>query len=196
VDITPEFAARVGAAYGAVLPKGSSVTVNRDPHRSPRMIKRAMISGLPSAGANVVDVQTVPIPVARYITRHSDAAGGIHVRISPFDDRIVEIKFFDDQGMDLDKTAERRIENAFFREDFRRVYLDDIGNIDVDDLSPEEYTRAFLQAIDLEAIRQASFNVVIDYAHGSSSLVFPKILRHLPSSSNRRCSSWAPSLRP
>jgi mannose-1-phosphate guanylyltransferase/phosphomannomutase len=179
VDITPEFAARIGAAYGAVLPKGAAVTINRDPHRSPRMIKRAMISGLPSAGANVLDIQSVPIPVARYVTRHSDAAGGIHVRISPFDDRIVEIKFFDAQGMDLDKTAERRIENTFFREDFRRVYLDDIGSIEVDERVQDEYEEAFLQAVDVDAIRQASFNIVIDYAHGSSSLVFPKILRQL-----------------
>ncbi len=179
VDVTPEFASRVGAAYGAVLPKGASVTVNRDPHRSPRMIKRAMISGLPSSGANVLDIQTVPIPVARYVTRHSSAAGGIHVRISPFDDRIVEIKFFDAQGMDLDKAAERRIENTFFREDFRRVYLDDIGNIVVDENVADSYVRDFLQAVDVEAIRRAGFNVVIDYAHGSSTLVFPKILRQL-----------------
>src|SRR5690606_37859470 len=30
VDLTPEFAAKLGAAYGAMLPKGSSVIVNRD----------------------------------------------------------------------------------------------------------------------------------------------------------------------
>lgn len=179
VDVTPEFAARVGAAYGAVLPKGASVTINRDPHRSPRMIKRAMIAGLPSAGANVLDIQSVPIPVARYVTRHSTAAGGIHVRISPFDDRIVEIKFFDPQGMDLDKNAERRIENTFFREDFRRVYLDDIGNIVVDENVADSYVHDFLQAVDVDLIRRASFNLVIDYAHGSSTLVLPKILRQL-----------------
>ena len=33
------------------------------------MIKRAMVSGLPSAGNNVLDLRTVPIPVARYYTR-------------------------------------------------------------------------------------------------------------------------------
>ncbi|MHB8620109.1 MAG: sugar phosphate nucleotidyltransferase [Chloroflexota bacterium] len=179
VDVTPEFAARIGAAYGAVLPKGSFVTVNRDPHRSPRMIKRAMIAGLPSAGANVVDVTTVPIPVARYITRHTSASGGVHVRISPFDDRIVEMKFFDAEGMDLDKTAERKIENMFFREDFRRVYLDEVGSIEVDDQSSAEYVQAFLRALDVEAIRHAGFKLVIDYAHGSSTLVFPKILNRL-----------------
>jgi len=81
--------------------------------------------------------------------------------------------------MDLEKAAERRIENTFFREDFRRVYLDDIGNIVVDENVVDSYVRDFLVAIDLEAIRRADFNIVIDYAHGSSSLAFPKILRQL-----------------
>ena len=69
VDLTPEFAAKLGAAFGATLPKGSAVTINRDPHRSPRMIKRAVISGLPSAGIHAQDLQSVPIPVARYFTK-------------------------------------------------------------------------------------------------------------------------------
>ena len=43
---------------------------------------------------------------------------------------MVDIKFFDADGLDISKNTERKIENLFFREDFRRVYLDDIGNID------------------------------------------------------------------
>ncbi len=70
------------------------VIINRDPHRSSRMIKRALISGMPSAGNNVLDSRTVPIPVARYYTRATRAAGGVHVRLSPFDPRVVDIRFF------------------------------------------------------------------------------------------------------
>ena len=72
IDLTPEFTAKLGAAYGATLPKGA-VTVNRDPNRTPRMIKRAIISGLPSAGVNVADSCICTHPVARYITRNSEA---------------------------------------------------------------------------------------------------------------------------
>src|SRR5256885_252541 len=40
VDLTPEFATQLGAAYGAILPKGSVVCINRDSyHRTPRMIR-------------------------------------------------------------------------------------------------------------------------------------------------------------
>jgi len=179
VELTPEFAARLGAAYGAILPKGSAVIMNRDPHRASRMIKRAMVAGLPSAGINVLDVEAVPVPVARYFTATSEAAGGVHVRVSPFDSRIVDIKFFDHRGLDLSKSLQRKIESAFFREDFRRAYMGDLGVISEAPQAIQVYTQAFLKALDVETIRQANPQLVVDYAHATASLVLPAILNHL-----------------
>ncbi len=179
VDLTPEFATRLGAAFGASLPKGATVTMNRDPHRSPRMLKRATIAGLPSAGVNVRDLRSVPIPVARYLTRKIGAAGGVHIRLSPYDSRVVDIKFMDARGMNLSKDAERKIEQVFFREDFRRVYLDEIGVIEYQSNVIETYTTDFLAALDVEAIRKAGFFIVIDYANSPVSLILPNILRRL-----------------
>jgi mannose-1-phosphate guanylyltransferase / phosphomannomutase len=179
VDLTPEFAAKMGAAFGASLPKGSKVTINRDPHRSPRMIKRAVISGLPSAGIHAEDLRSMPIPVARYYTRASGAAGGVHVRLSPFDRRVVDIRFFDGGGRNLSKSVERSIERIFFREDFRRVYLDDIGTIDYAPQVVETYTHGFLQAVDSDAIRQAGFRIVVDYAYAPTAEVLSPILTKL-----------------
>ncbi len=179
VDLTPEFAAKLGAAFGATLPKGSNVTINRDPHRSPRMIKRAVISGLPSSGINAQDLRSMPIPVARYYTRASGASGGVHVRLSPFDRRVVDIRFFDGQGRNLSKNAERNIERVFFREDFRRVYLDDIGSIDYAPQVVETYVRGFLPCVDADAIRRARFRIVVDYAFAPASEVLPQILSQL-----------------
>ncbi len=181
VDLTPEFAAKLGAAYGSVLPKGSTVTVNRDSHYTPRMIKRALISGLPSAGVNVLDLRSVPIPVARHYTRSVGAAGGVHVRLNPFDARVVDIKFFDRRGLDLDKATERKIETAFFREDFRRVYLDDIGRINYAPDVEERYEADFLKNLNVDLIQSADgFNrIVVDYANSSASLVLPALLGRL-----------------
>lgn len=182
VDLTPEFAAKLGAAFGATLPMDATVTINRDPHRTPRMIKRAIISGLPSAGVDVADLRTVPIPVARYYTRTSpDIAGGIHVRLSPFDNRVVDIKLFDDQGMDISKPAQRKVEQVFFREDFRRAYLDEIGTIEYAPLVEERYVEGFMAAIDEEAIREKGPYLVVDYAYATASLFLPTILSRLGS---------------
>ena len=179
IDITPDLAAKIGAAYGAVLKKGSRVCVNRDAHRTPRMIKRAVISGLPSAGINVHDLTTVPIPVARYYVRTTDAVGGVHIRLSPFDPRVVDIKFFDHNGLDIAKSVERKIENMYFREDFRRVYLDEIGDIAYAPNVVGRYTDAFLKAVDVNAIRARNFALVVDYGHGSSVNVLAPIFNTL-----------------
>lgn len=179
VDITPEFAAKLGAAFAASLPVGSTVTINRDGDRSSRMIKRGIISGLPSAGINVADLRDLPIPVVRYITRISDADGGIHVRVTPYDRQVIDIRFFDSRGLNLSKDIERSIERVFFREDFRRVYLDEIGNITYPAQVVERYTTNFLAAIDADAIREEEFDLVVDYASGPSARVLPRILAEL-----------------
>ena len=182
VDLTPDFAARLGAAYGAILPKGSTVCLNRDSsHRTSRMIKRAVVAGLPSAGINVEDINQVPIPVARYYVRNTDAVGGVHVRLSPHDQRIVDIKFFDQFGLDINKTIERKIENLYFREDFRRVYLDDLGAIEVmenkDVVTP--YLDGLFKVVDVPLIKQRKYKLVVDYANGSTSHILQGILNRL-----------------
>lgn len=181
VDLTPEFAAKLGAAYGGVFPKGTTVTVNRDSHYTPRMIKRALIAGLPSAGINVLDIRSVPTPVARHYTRAIGAVGGVHVRLSPFDARVVDIKFFDKRGLDLDKGVERKIEGLFFREDFRRVYLEDVGRIDYANDVEQRYGGDYMKHLDVEAIRSGErYNrIAVDYANSSSSLVLPNLLGQL-----------------
>lgn len=180
IDLTPEFAARLSSAFGTTLAKGSFVTINRDLHRGSRMIKRAMVSGLPSAGISVQDVESVPIPVARYYTAVSGAAGGAHVRLSPYDQRVVDIRFFDQEGQNLGKAKERSIENIFFREDFRRVAFDQLGAIEeVAGRPGQRYAEGFLKALNVDAIRAARFHLVVDYANAPASLILPTIFNEL-----------------
>lgn len=180
VDLMPEFAARLSAAFGATLPKRSTVIINRDMNRGARMIKRAMVSGFPSAGVTVQDVESVPIPVARYYTAVSGAAGGAHVRVSPYDQRTVDIRLFDKDGQNLSKAKERNIENIFFREDFRRVAFDDLGRIEeISGLAERRYVEDALKAVNVDVIRAAHFTLVVDYASASTSLILPTLLNQL-----------------
>ncbi len=180
IDLTPEFAARLSAAFGTTLPKESVVTINRDAHRAARMIKRAIVSGLPSAGVSVQDLESVPVPVARYYTAVSGAAGGVHVRLSPYDQRVVDVRLFDKEGRNLSKSSERSIENIFFREDFRRVPFDELGRIEeVGGIPEQRYRDGFLKALNGDAIRAARFSLVVDYANAPTSLVLPAVLTDL-----------------
>ncbi|HRW04149.1 MAG TPA: sugar phosphate nucleotidyltransferase [Caldilineaceae bacterium] len=180
VDLTPEYAAKLSGAIGATLPKGSYVAMNRDAHRSSRMLKRALISGLPGTGINVWDLESVAIPVMRYFVRtHENVAAGIHVRLSPFDQRVVDIRIMNAQGMNQSNADERTIERNFFREDFRRAFLDEIGLIDYVPNPIEEYARAFLRQVNADRIRNAKFKIVVDYSHGLTADTLAGILNSL-----------------
>lgn len=179
IELTPEYCARLGAAFAALFPKGSAIAAARDPHRSSRMIKRAMVSGMLSAGASIVDLSELPIPVAQYYGRRHQIAGTVHIQMSPLDSRSADIRLFDHNGVILDKKTQRKVENTFFREDIRRVHFYEMGNISYPRDAIDSYTDGLLALIDVETLRRARFNVLVDFDHGSGSLVLPRLFREL-----------------
>lgn len=179
MEITPELATRLGAAFGTCFPRDTRIVISRDAHRSSRMIKHAFISGLLSAGINVLDLVSVPTPLNRYAIKMLGARGGVHVRISPFDRQAIDLKFFDSQGLEVDRHAERKIENTFFREDFRKVSPTAVGEISHPARTVERYTEDYLRALDAEAIRGRRFKVILDYSHGDAAAILSTILGRL-----------------
>ncbi len=179
VEVTPEFAARLGAAYGATLPAEATIVVSRDGHRSSRLIGRAMMAGLLSTGVSVNDLQTVPIPVGRFAIRSTGGAGGWYVRRSPFDQRVTDMKFFDAGGMDLSSSREKGVEALFYREDFRRAAADATGEITFPQRVIEYYKEGLLATVDSRLLRAKKLKVVVDYAYGSAATIFPSILGEL-----------------
>ncbi|MCX7846331.1 MAG: sugar phosphate nucleotidyltransferase [Dictyoglomaceae bacterium] len=179
IEITPEWATKVGAAFGTILPKFSNVVMSRDTDPSSRMIKRALLTGILSTGVNVLDVRTLPIPVVKYSIGNLFAKAGVHVRISPYDKEKILIEFFDDKGIAFDKGTERKIENVIFREDFRRTYSREVGEIKFPPHVIEYYIMGLLKMIDEEGIKKGNFKIIVDYQGGSLSLVLPSILSKL-----------------
>ena len=179
VEVTPEFAAKLGAAYGALLGPGSSVSTSRDAHPASRMVNRALICGLLSAGVNVDDLRSTPIPILRYQLKSGREQGGIHTRKSPFDPNLVDIIFFDHDGKDLPPGKVKSLERLFLREDIRRADPDSTGTLEFPARTVESYREGLLSHVDTGAIRSAGFKIVIDYACGAGATIFPAILGEL-----------------
>jgi mannose-1-phosphate guanylyltransferase/phosphomannomutase len=179
IEIGPEYAAKLGTILGGILEKGSRVAASRDANRASRMIKRALVSGVASTGVNIIDLQTVPPPVARYFVRADGLSGGVQVQTSPFDPRSVDIKFFDRMGIAISRDVERKMENLFAREDARRTYLYELGEISYAPTATEEYIQGFLSKINIDAIRSSNKKIIIDYNFGVTSIVLPSILGRL-----------------
>jgi mannose-1-phosphate guanylyltransferase/phosphomannomutase len=178
LEVTPEYAVRLGQAFGSSLPRGAVATISRDTHPVSRIMSRCVGAGLMSTGVNVEELRSFPLPLSRFETQ-GRGDGGVHVRISPNDSNAVLFEFLDGSGVNVDKSAERKIEGLFFREDFRRVPLADVGTIGFPARSLERYTNAFRRALSSSHVKDANFRIVIDYAYGNVALVLPRIMNVL-----------------
>ncbi len=179
VDITPELAVKVAMAYGTSLRKGATVVTSRDSSRSARMLKRAMMAGLNAAGVNVLDLEVGSLPVTRFLVRTPRAVGGISIRLVPGDPESVIVRFFDGAGADISEDAQRKIERLFQREDYRRVFPTEIGDIQFPPRALEDYAAALEATVEMSAIASRRFKLVVDYAYGSTSFVMPNVLAKL-----------------
>jgi mannose-1-phosphate guanylyltransferase/phosphomannomutase len=143
------------------------------------MINRALICGLLSAGVNVQDLRTLPIPVVRYELKSGKERGGIHTRRSPQDPSQTDIIFFNGGGRDLPTSKTKSVERLFFREDFRRASPEETGQLDFPQRVIESYRQDFLKSINTEKIKQSQFKLVLDYSSGGACEIFPSIIGSL-----------------
>ncbi len=176
IELIPEFAAKVGASLGAHVGLGQRVVISRDSDPGSRVLSRALVSGLMSAGVVVVDMQQTPIPLTRHHLRDARSSGGVHIRKNPIDRRRSDMIFFDSGGYDLPSNKSKAIERYFFGEDFPRAQFDQVGTIEFPAHTGEIYTKRFLSALDTDLITRAHFKIAIDYANGIASTIFPNIL--------------------
>ena len=179
VDMSPELSAKLALAYATVLKKGDQVAISRDSSRSARMLKRSFMSGLNAAGVDVVDLEVASVPFTRFNCHRAGIAGGVTVRLDESDPDQVMVRFFGDNGEDMPPDRRRKIERIFGREDFRRVPARDIGDILMPPRAVEQYAVSLESAIDVSAIAEKRFKMVIDYAFGAVSHVMPNVLAKL-----------------
>lgn len=176
IEITPEFSAKLGMAYGVFAGLGSKIVVSRDIDNVSLMIKGAITSGLLSSGVTVLDFQTMPIPILRQELSKGKGSGGVFVRKSPFDSSKVDIIFFDSSGKDLSSSKTKSIERLVISNDARPIPFDKIGNITFPERTYESYKERFLTCLDKEIINRKKFKIAINFSNGITSTILPNIL--------------------
>jgi mannose-1-phosphate guanylyltransferase / phosphomannomutase len=176
VEVTPELCVRLASAYATMLKKGSTVTTSRDVSRAARTFKRAVQGALNASAINVMDLEAVPLPVARFETQRSNYSGGIALRTTPGDTQSIDIIFLDENGAELSQAAQRKLERVFSRQEFRRAFPGEIAELAYPPRVVDWYTHELLRTVDLRGVRDAGLKVVADCAGGTTSLVLPSLL--------------------
>ncbi len=125
------------------------------------------------------DIELATVPLTRFQVRNGQAQGGITVRLAVGDPDTVEIRFLDVEGRDLDPGMQRKIERLLSREDYRRAFGGEIGDIEYPPRSLEFYTAALERVVDIDTLRDRRFKIVLDYSFGAVSMVMPNLLTKL-----------------
>lgn len=130
--ITPEIATRLGTSFASVVNAKGTYIVSCDEHNLSKSIKSSIISGILSTGSEAVDIKDSTIPMCRFGVKHFKADGGVHIRTDNAHEDMVYIEFINNEGSNIQKDMERKIENSFILEDFKRCsgnQIKDVVNI-------------------------------------------------------------------
>jgi mannose-1-phosphate guanylyltransferase / phosphomannomutase len=176
VDLTPETAVRFAAAIGTALKRGARVVASREAPAACRMIKRAMISGVNSTGVDVADLRVLPAAVSRHLLKTHGYDLGFHVGTTANDPEVVQIRIFEPPGTELTAGFQKEIEKHFTRQELRRVAWADVGSVSYPARVRESYAQDLLSSLDVEAIRERRFRLVVDYGYSAASFVLPLVL--------------------
>ncbi|PNK01395.1 mannose-1-phosphate guanylyltransferase [Cylindrospermopsis raciborskii S07] len=176
IDISPEFAVKLGVAYGSTLKPGSIVSVSRDQRTVSRMVTRSLIAGLMSVGVDIQNLDSTAIPIARTVIPKMALVGGIHVRVHPDRPDYILIEFMDGKGINITKAQEKKIEGAYFKEDMRRAQSHEIGDVSYPSQVIDYYCTAFENLLNVETLRNSRAKIVIDYVYAISGAVLPQLL--------------------
>jgi mannose-1-phosphate guanylyltransferase/phosphomannomutase len=94
------------------------------------MLRSAFVSGLLSSGAKVYDFGGITLPVARRAIPFYGLDGGVHIMaINTGNEMKLVTTFLNENGADIPRDFERKIEILFMREDFTRCQPDVISEI-------------------------------------------------------------------
>jgi mannose-1-phosphate guanylyltransferase/phosphomannomutase len=161
VDISPEFATRLGAAYGSQFKTGSKVVVSSTNSNPARMFKHAFISGILSVGVEVYNMSSLLTPIARFAIGFLAVEGGIHIKTDIENENLVRVDFMDARGAAISRFNERKIENSFFKEDFKRCSAGQISRLNnITDFS-NYYMRSITSKANIAIIREKNLKVCI-----------------------------------
>lgn len=179
VELTPEFATKLGCAYGTMLPKGSYVLAGRDGNRASRMLKRCFVGGLLSAGVNVRDVTMTCPSVLRYKLKTFGEVGGFHFNQAMDDPATMEITFLDGDGLDFSTNMAKNVERIYYKDNYRRAHHTEPGGlVDIPQVV-DFYCEGFLRALNDDVISKAGWTVVVDFNYSPACQILPMLLNGL-----------------
>ncbi len=176
--LTPEFVTQIGIAIGTYFKSGKFL-MGCDSRTSGPLFVKSATAGLTSTGCDVYNVEYASTPAIQYAVKQFKMDGAVIISASHNPPEYNGIKVIGNDGVEISRGEEVKIEKIFFDKKFNRKKWNELGKTVQFPGILDVYKEAIKKQIDVDAIRKKRFKVVIDPANSVGSLSTPQLLHEL-----------------
>jgi phosphomannomutase len=185
-NLTPLDAVKFAAAYGMWLKNNTpkedvSVILGRDARISGKLVSGLVGNTLISLGIKVIDIGLSTTPTVEVAVQLDEADGGIIITASHNPKQWNALKLLNNKGEFLNAAAGEEVLKIAENESFEFVEVDDLGVF----RKKQHYINRHisevlkLNLVDVEAIKNAKFKVVVDAVNSTGGIAIPALLEKL-----------------
>lgn len=156
----------------------NKIVVGRDARISGEMVKNVVCGTLMGMGYDVVNIGLATTPTTELAVRMAGADGGLIITASHNPRHWNALKLLNAEGEFLTKDNGNEVLDIAAREDFDYADVDHLGHYVDDDSFDRRHIDEVLalKLVDVEAIRNAHFKVVVDSINSVGGIILPQLL--------------------
>jgi phosphomannomutase len=163
-------------------PNGSNkIVVGRDARISGPMVKNVVCGTLMGMGFDVLNIGLATTPTTELAVSMSGADGGIIITASHNPRHWNALKLLNNLGEFLTKADGNEVLEIAEKEDFDFADVDHLGSYTEDSSFNQRHIDSVLalDLVDVEAIKNAHFKVVVDTINSVGGIILPELLKQL-----------------
>jgi phosphomannomutase len=184
--LTPIDAVQFAAAYGTWLQNQNSdkkltVVIGRDARLSGEMISTLVTQTIVGLGINVIDLGLSTTPTVEVAVTYHKADGGIILTASHNPKQWNALKLLNAKGEFISGKEGENLMAIAEKGVFEFAEVDDLGKVTKDEEAITRHIQSILDLsdVDVNAIKNANFKVVVDAVNSTGGIAVPQLLKAL-----------------
>jgi len=182
--LTPIDAVKFAAAFGTWVKEKSGkskIIIGRDARPSGEMISNLVSSTLIGLGIDVIDLGLSTTPTVEFAVPLEEAGGGIILTASHNPVQWNALKLLNEKGEFISGDDGKEVLEIAESDAFSFAEVKDLGKISQDDTYIAKHIQSVLDLalVDVYAIKEAHFKVIIDCVNSTGGISLPPLLKAL-----------------
>ncbi len=183
-NLTPVDIVKFSAAYGAWVlkkPGDKKIVVGRDARISGEMVNHLVCATLQALGINIIDLGLSTTPTVEMAVTEEKASGGIILTASHNPLQWNALKLLNEKGEFISGADGEEVLRIAEAEDFEFAQVTKLGRYEKKDGYIQKHIKHILDLplVDVNAIRNRGFRVVVDAVNSTGGIAVPMLLSAL-----------------